>query len=50
MRKLRVHGNLFGELHTVVQRCNLETVDNMLCDRLVFGINDGSIQKRLLAE
>ena len=39
-----------GELYTVVQRCNLETVDNMLCDRLVSGINNDSIQKRLLAE
>jgi len=40
-----------AELRAVAEHCNFgNSLDNMLRDRLVCGINDDSIQKRLLAE
>ena len=40
-----------AELHALVAQCNFgETIDAMIRDRLVCGINEDSIQKRLLTE
>lgn len=43
--------NFIAQLRSLAQHCNYgASLDNMLRDRLVCGINDDSIQKRLLAE
>ena len=43
--------NFLAQLRSLAARCNYgDTLENMLRDRLVCGINDDSIQKRLLAE
>ena len=40
-----------AELRSLTEYCNFgPTLDNMIRDRLVCGVNDGAIQKRLLAE
>ena len=40
-----------SELHSLAKFCNFEaTLDNMLRDRIVCGINNRKIQQRLLAE
>ena len=43
--------NFFAQLRSLAARCNYgDSLENMLRDRLVCGINDDSIHKRLLAE
>ena len=43
--------NFLVQLRSLVAHCNYgDSLENMLRDRLVCGINDDSIQKRLLAE
>ena len=43
--------NFLAQLRSLATRCNYgDSLENMLRDRLVCGINDDSIQKRLLAE
>ena len=40
-----------SELHSLAEHCNFgTTLDLMLCDRLVCGINDNAVQCRLLSE
>lgn len=40
-----------AELRKLTEYCEFgDTLDDMLCDKLVWGIEDGRIQKRLLAE
>ena len=40
-----------AELRALAEHCNFRgTLDVMICDRLVCGVNDDSIQKRLLTE
>ena len=40
-----------ADLRRLTEHCNYgETLDKMLCDRLVWGINDAGIQRKLLQE
>ena len=40
-----------SKLHTITEYCNFEdTLETMLRDRLVCGINDDCIQQKLLSE
>ena len=43
--------NFVSELRSLAEFCNFgSTLDDMLHDRLVCGINDDNIQRRLLSE
>ena len=39
-----------AELRRIAEHCKFDNLDSMLCDRLVCGIQDPRIQRRLLAE
>ena len=39
-----------AELRRIAEHCKFDNLESMLCDRLVYGIQDPRIQRRLLAE
>ena len=39
-----------AELRRIAEHCKFDNLESMLCDRLVCGIQDPGIQRRLLAE